>query len=58
MYSNVNNSYKDRCEFLEETVDNIIKSLKHLGADLSDLELHPLEQLIAREFSKLKNRYV
>lgn len=43
-------------EYAQQTIDEIIAILKHLGADLSDINEHPLAQIIGREFSILKNR--
>lgn len=53
-FSNPANSFQERLEFLEETLNKIVKNLKHLGANFSDLDKYPIEQIIAREFSILK----
>jgi hypothetical protein len=53
-YSNPNNTFEERVEFLEDTIGAIVKNLIHLGADVTGITSMPIEQWIAREYLKQK----
>ena len=55
MYSNSKNSAEERIVFLEDTIQSIYNTMKHIGCNISDKDKMPIEQLVGRELSLFKH---